>query len=317
MKIAMIGSSHWHSPLYLNAALKQGHEIVLFDPDTSRTAEQARQYHVTCTKSLDDLFAADIGFAIVLGKHAEMPAYIAKTIEAGIPFLAEKPAGLDASVVRELADRCAAKGLFNAAAFSMRWDRAMNRIKDLIDSGRLGRIARVGVSYFAGPKSRYPAHGCPWVIEKEVAGGGALMNVGTHVIDLLRYWGFDLQYVSGSASWELTKGSVEDVATLLLRIGPAVCFVESGYLVKNPYDGAHITIFAEHANVEYRRHVLTVQWEDGTEERLKNTHPEPRDDMLKDLIAKADQGTPAPAALHDIAAMLEICNKFYRDLDRI
>ena len=198
----------------------------------------------------------------------------------------------------------------------MRWDSAMNRIKGLIDSGRLGRIARVGVSYFAGPKSRYDTYGCHWVLEKDIAGGGALMNVGTHVIDLLRYWGFDLQYVSGSASWELTRGSVEDTATLILKSDQTTCLIESGYLVKNPYNGAHITIFAEHANLEYRHHVLTVQWGDGTEDQFENTHPEPRDDMLKDLIAKADQGSPAPATLHDMAAMLEICNSFYRDIDK-
>ena len=73
MKIALIGSSHWHSSLYLIAALEQSHEIILYDPDTIRTAEQSKQYHVTFTDSLDDLFASDVGFAIVLGKHTEMP----------------------------------------------------------------------------------------------------------------------------------------------------------------------------------------------------------------------------------------------------
>ncbi len=316
MKIALIGSSHWHSPIYLNAALELGHEIVLYDPDTVRTAEQAEQYHVACTDSLDDLFASGVSFAIVLGKHTEMPTFISQTVDAGIPFLAEKPAGLEASVVRQLADRCVEKGLFNAAAFSMRWDRAMNRIKNLIDSERLGRIARVGVSYFAGPMSRYNTYGCPWVLEKDIAGGGALMNVGTHVVDLLRYWRFDPQYVSGSASWEITGGRIEDTATLILKSDQTTCLVESGYLVKNPYDGAHITIFAEHANLEYRHHILTVQWDDGAEERFENANPEPRDEMLNDLIAKAGSGQPAPATLYDMAAMLEICNTFYRDLNR-
>ena len=316
MKIAMIGSSHWHLPVYMKAVLEQGHEILLFDPDTARAAEQAEQYHVTCTDSLGDLYASEISFAIVLGKHTEMPTFISQTIDAGIPFLAEKPAGLDASVVLQLADRCVEKGLFNAAAFSMRWDSAMKRIKDLIDSGRLGRIARVSVSYFAGPKSRYHTSGCPWVLEKDIAGGGALMNVGTHVIDLLHYWGFDLQYVSGSASWELTRGSIEDTATLILKSDQTTCLVESGYLAQNPYDGAHITIFAEHANLEYRLHQLTVEWADGSEDRFVNAHPEPRDEMLNDLIAKAGSDQPSPATLYDMAAMLEICNTFYGDLNR-
>ncbi len=312
----MIGSSHWHSPIYLDAAREIGHELILFDPDRDQSAKIARRYHATSVESLDLLLSHDIDFAIVLGKHTEMSAFISRTIDAGIPFLAEKPAGLEPRVVRELADRCEKKNLFNAAAFPMRWDSAMIRLRELIDSKRLGRIARIGVSYFAGPKSRYLANGCPWVLEREIAGGGALINVGTHVIDLLRFWGFEPEYVSGSASWELTRGSVEDISTMILKAGPTLCLVESGYLCKNPYNGAHITLFAENANLEYRMHELAIRWSNGSDEKFTNPHHEPRNVMLRDLLERADAGDSAPATLHDMAAMLDICKSFYSDLDR-
>jgi predicted dehydrogenase len=316
MKIAMIGSAHWHTPIYLKATLELGHEVVLFDPDTEKAAGQTRHHKVTSARTLTGLFSSDIDFAIVLGKHTEMPNFIDQTIDADVPFVAEKPAGLQAADVRRLADRCAKAGLFNAAAFSMRWDSAMIRIKRLIESGRLGRIARIGVSYFAGPKSRYPAYGCPWVLDRAISGGGALINVGTHVIDLIRFWGFSPRYVAGSATWELTRGDTEDTATLLLQSGQTTCVVESGYLSINPYAGADLSIFAEHANLEYRRHILTVQWENGEEDRFDNPQPEPRGKMLADLFQRAQSGEPPPVTLYDMAAMLEICNAFYIDIDR-
>lgn len=313
MRIALLGAAHWHAPCYHRPAAEMGHEVILFDDDGERMREVCDRFGYAFHTDVADLDEVRPDFAVCLGRHDVMPEYTSLCIDRGIPLLAEKPGGLTADAVRGLARRCDEKQLFNAGPFSMRWDGACREIRDRLERGEFGRVARISLSYFAGAARRYIGWKCSWVLKRKTSGGGSLYNVGVHMLDLLRFWGFEPEYVAGCASWNINRGDVDDVASLMLRCGEAYAIVESGYLVQNPFGGARMVLFCEKANVEYSRKRLTITRPDGSKETLENTSPEPRGDMLRDLLDLCRQGKTAPDTLHDMAAVMEICDAFAKD----
>lgn len=316
MLIALLGASHWHAPCYYNPARQAGHRVVVIDPEASVVDKLASRFGFagyTETSALDDL---EVDLAVCLGPHHRMADYLEACLGRGIPVLAEKPGGLDASRLARLADRFDHDKVFHAAAFSMRWDDTARTLKDLLDSGRLGRVARIGLSYFAGAAGRYPDWGCAWVLDKQAAGGGALFNVGIHLVDLLRFLGFSPSVHSAVASHALNHNPVDDVSTVTVNLGEAYAVIESGYLAASPYGGLYGTVFAEHGHVILRRDGMEVRFADGTTETHDNPDPEPRGRMLEDILAASATGTPPRANLHDLAASLALCLEAQRLIDR-
>jgi len=314
MKVVLLGASHWHAPCYWRPAKELGHEVILIDEEgRERVHKTAQTNGFACYDNYDVLDRLRPDFAFCLGRHRDMPRYTGMCIDRGIPFLAEKPGAADAATMRSLAQRCDQRGLFNAGPFCQRWDPAALRVKQILESGRAGKVARIQASYFSGAASRYIGWGSPWVLEKASAVGGPLYNCGTHMIDVLRFWGLQPSYRAGRASYAINSGQVDDVATVLLDCCSAYAIVESGYLVQNPYGGASYSLFCEKVNIDYRDAKLTIAWADGATEVFPNPTPEPRDLMVADLLSLASSGKPSPHTLHDMAAVLDICDAFSRD----
>lgn len=116
--------------------------------------------------------------------HVPMALYAAK---AGKPVEVEKP--LAASYndeVDELTELLQKGNIVNMMCFSYRFKPAVRYAKHLIDEGKLGKLINVNIEYLqsgAFIKDR-PLE---WRFEKELAGSGALADLGVHLIDLTRF----------------------------------------------------------------------------------------------------------------------------------
>jgi predicted dehydrogenase len=140
------------------------------------------------------------------GVHAEHALVAARE---GVHALVEKPLDITVAKVDELlaeSDRSSAKvGVFfqDRTAPDLVW------LKQLIDSGGLGApvIASTSVRWYRPPE--YYA-GSTWRGTKALDGGGALMNQGTHSVDLLLWLFGDVARVSATARTALHSIEVED-----------------------------------------------------------------------------------------------------------
>ncbi|MBI3698213.1 MAG: Gfo/Idh/MocA family oxidoreductase, partial [Acidobacteria bacterium] len=99
--------------------------------------------------------------------------------------------------------------------FNHRYFPAVKFLKQTLSSGRIGTLDHVRA--FAGHTglSEFQA---PWMYSKDAIGGGALMDVGIHIIDLVRYILGDVREVYGVATtdvWKLDRS--EDNGFALLR----------------------------------------------------------------------------------------------------
>jgi predicted dehydrogenase len=133
--------------------------------------------------------------------HAE--ATIAAA-EAGQHVLCEKPLGRTADEAYEMWRRVAATGVKHMCAFNYRFVPAVRLAKEMIDRGELGEIY-----HFRG---RYlqewivdPQFEMVWRLQKDIAGSGALGDLGAHVIDMARFLVGELRTVSA-----LTRTFVTD-----------------------------------------------------------------------------------------------------------
>ena len=116
--------------------------------------------------------------------------------EAGKHVLCEKPLGRTADESFEIWQRTAATGIKHMCAFNYRFVPAVRLAREMIQQGELGEIY-----HFRG---RYlqewiidPQFERVWRLEKDVAGSGALGDLGAHVIDLARYLVGEITAVSG------------------------------------------------------------------------------------------------------------------------
>ena len=101
-----------------------------------------------------------------------------------------------------------------------------------------GRIITLEGRLSAGSPSRYLVDGIsPWLLEKEIAGGGPMHNLGVHWVDLFRWFLEDeVQTVTGMVSHTQHSTDVEDNSFGILRFrGGATATLDISYSVPKSY----------------------------------------------------------------------------------
>jgi predicted dehydrogenase len=135
---------------------------------------------------------------IVTPNHTHHPLALA-AIQAGAHVICEKPLALNATQALEMWDAAEAAGRRHLTVFTYRAVPAAGHIKALIAQGYLGRPTQVNARYVDGTLAD-PARPLAWRLVKAQAGSGALGDVGSHIIDLLRWWLGDFRRVVGQTA---------------------------------------------------------------------------------------------------------------------
>jgi predicted dehydrogenase len=191
LQVAIIGCGAVVS-LYYTPALKEleAHNLVqvkaLFDPNPERTDLLKKQFpDAVAVEQLTDLAAMGIDLGVVASPpryHAEQTIQL---LESGLAVLCEKPMAttvVDGEVmvkVASQAQRPLAIGLFR------RFFPATHTIRDILMAGLLGQVQSF-YCYEGGP-FRWPVQSASF-FQKDLAGGGVLLDIGVHLLDLLIWW---------------------------------------------------------------------------------------------------------------------------------
>jgi predicted dehydrogenase len=105
---------------------------------------------------------------------------------AGKPFWIEKPVGRDATETAEVAAAARAAGVVTSIGYNYRHVPAVERVRELIAAGRLGRITNVRAVFFNSYAAE-PNGALSWRFRRAEAGSGALGDLLSHVVDLMQY----------------------------------------------------------------------------------------------------------------------------------
>lgn len=130
------------------------------------------------------LAAKDVDAVVVaVPNKFHMPLAVA-ALEAGKDVLLEKPMALNVAEAKKINAAVAKSGRILQMGMVQRYSSVSNTAKAMIDAGRLGTIYHAKANY-------YRRRGIPglggWFTTKALSGGGPLIDIGVHIIDLALY----------------------------------------------------------------------------------------------------------------------------------
>jgi predicted dehydrogenase len=145
--------------------------------------------------------------------HAE-PAI--EAVRAGKHVVCEKPLARDASEAAAMLAAAEDAGVVHCCAFNYRWVPAVQRARELIDSGAVGEIRHFRGTYRQSWGADTDREGV-WRFDAAQAGGGALGDLASHVLDLARFLAGDLESLSAQVATFVPGREVDDAVAAAVR----------------------------------------------------------------------------------------------------
>jgi predicted dehydrogenase len=229
----------------------------------------------------DDVHVLDNGGPNDL--HAE-PSIAAA--QAGKHVLCEKPLGRTAEESKEMLDAVQKAGVKHMVAFNYRFVPAIRQIRELVESGALGRIHHFRAVYLQ--EWIMPHYNTPmiWRLQKERAGSGALGDLGAHIIDLGRYLVGEISSVSAMTKTFIKERpdgeggtgtvDVDDAFAAAVEFeNGAIGTLEASRFAAGRKNGQRIEINAEKGSVVFsleRLNEMEVFWIDDEPKETRGFH---------------------------------------------
>ncbi len=196
-----------------------------------REKYNAKKAYDTIEALLNDpeVEAVYIASPVVYHKHQ-----VLKAAMSGKHILVEKPIALTVTEGEEIVRECKEKNILAAAGLMMRYHAYHQKMKELIETGKIGQI----VSCRAQLTCWYPQIQGAWRQDKNLSGGGAMMDLAIHCIDLIQYvTNSKAVKVSGMVGTKTFGYSVDDSGSVLFETdNGAYCYVDVNFNI--PDDAA-------------------------------------------------------------------------------
>jgi predicted dehydrogenase len=229
IRVALIGSgyiAHYHTRGLAEVADVE--VPVLCSLDGKAAEEFADKYGIgKVTDQIKDLLREDIQAAIIGTPNKFHAPYAIELMQNGIDVFVEKPMAVSAFQGAEMIECARENERILMVGHMWRFDTEVNYIRDIVQSGKLGDIFKTkgyGIHENWGPAG--------WFIDKELASGGALADMGVHAIDAVRYILGDPEpkEVYAKISTSFGDYEVDDTGIVMITWETgAVSIIESGW----------------------------------------------------------------------------------------
>ncbi len=176
--------------------------------------------HSKITTSFEEVIAEpDIDGVVIATPSALHRQQAVQAFESGKAVFCQKPLGRNAAEVQAVIESSAKANKLLGADFSYRYTTAFQKVHTVIQSGELGKIFVVDLKFHNayGPDK-------PWFYDLNLSGGGCVLDLGIHLIDLMLY-AMDFPEVHKVSSSLYAKGvsvkgkaEVEDYANVIVDL---------------------------------------------------------------------------------------------------
>ena len=298
LKAAVIGVgsiSQEHINGYIN---NPDVELYAFcDINEERLYQKAEKYGVAkehCFTDKDEMFKAlpEIDIVSVTTWNSAHAECAIAALNAGKDVICEKPMAINAQQAIEMKEAADRNGKLLQIGFVRRFGNDCKVVKDFIDAGSMGDIYYSKATYL-----RRNGNPGGWFGDKSRSGGGPLIDLGVHVIDLVRYllgkpqpvsiYGATFQKLynrpdviktKGYAAADAKKGDicdVEDLASAMIRFdNGAVLSIEAAFSLNIKKPEGDIQLFGTKAGckldpqveifTEMNKYLVNVEFDDDT-----------------------------------------------------
>ncbi|ETX29013.1 Gfo/Idh/MocA family protein [Roseivivax isoporae] len=147
------------------------------DPESRAAAAAIAPGAATCA-TLEEMAAGDLDGIVIATPSALHAAQSIAVLEAGKAVFCQKPLARDAAETSRVIDAARRADRCIGVDFSYRYAAAFGAVRTLVSEGALGRVHAVDLTFHNayGPDKA-------WYRQAELAGGGCLMDLGTHLVD--------------------------------------------------------------------------------------------------------------------------------------
>lgn len=153
--------------------------------------------------------------AIIVSTYNKNLAHISiSALKSGKDVLCEKPLGRNAAESQAMVEAARNNGVVLKTGFNHRHHPAIAKAKQLATAGEIGKLLFIRCRYGHGGRPGYEKE---WRANKDLCGGGELLDQGVHVVDLFRWFAGDFDEAFGyipTCFWDM---EVEDNAFALFR----------------------------------------------------------------------------------------------------
>ncbi len=143
--------------------------------------------------------------------HAELTALAAR---AGKHVLCEKPIAATTQQARDMIEVCGHHSVRLMICHYQRWNTRHQKIRQWIANGTIGRVVSVRLNF----SSYSPPTADAWRHARALSGGGPIMDLGSHCLDLIMYTCGPIETSAVLTDSLAYSTDVEDTATMLLRL---------------------------------------------------------------------------------------------------
>jgi predicted dehydrogenase len=188
--------------------------------DPAKASPYATSDRVRVWPTLDDALADDNAHAVYVGTPVFLhAAQTIQSLRAGKHALCEKPMAMNEPEARAMLQAAEESGKMLGVAFYRRCYPKVQRAKQLIEAGAIGKpvVAELSCHMWfdgQGPRS--------WLVDPAQAGGGPLFDIASHRIDVLNYLFGQPLRASGQLSNVVHHYAVEDNATVMIEYAGGV-----------------------------------------------------------------------------------------------
>jgi predicted dehydrogenase len=227
MKIGIMSFAHHHAETYVGSlrAIPGVEMIGIADDDAARGQKYAAQFNTHLFPSYEALLAEKPDGVLVCSENANHRRLVEMAAQAGAHVLCEKPLATTREDAQAIIAACRKAGVRLMTAFPMRFSAPLIQLKARLDAGDLGQIYCLNTTN----QGEVPIGHRAWFVDKELAGGGAMMDHIVHLADIFNWlFGRDLASVYAQSNHIIQADKVD---------------VETGGLVMLQYaDGMFATI---------------------------------------------------------------------------
>lgn len=150
------------------------------DVDADARDSFAAAYDARTVADVDELYDA-VDAVLVTTPNRFHEEYVVGALDAGRPVLVEKPLAHTLESAERIAAAADRSDAFCMVGFHNRFAPAVQALQPHLDAGRLGEIYHVEATHVR--RRGVPGRGS-WFTDKAAAGGGALVDIGSHSVDL-------------------------------------------------------------------------------------------------------------------------------------
>ena len=247
-KIAIISVAHIHSKNFCDTICKitSGKAPhVIWDENPERGAKYAAEYKCRFEPNLDKVIAdpAVQAFVICAENTRHLPL-LRKVLPLGKPTMCEKPLATQAADVEEVISLVRQFNTPLTFGYFQPFFGPNRAVKQMMDKNALGKVTHLNFrnAHNAAYGRWFDNPDLAWFTNPALSGGGALLDMGTHAVHLLRHLGGPVTEVWASIdNFAGTYPQVDDYGLIIMKFASgAIGRAEAGWVFTGGHQGLEV-----------------------------------------------------------------------------